>query len=204
MTVVDPKGEAPTKREATRTMKKGTRGEARLRVNAPPDELYEMVSDVRRMGEWSPETVQCKWIGGSTGPTPGARFKGTNKRGVFRWSTKPEVVVAERGREFSFVTKGRGPSTKWTYHFEPAPDGGTFLVESFEMLDDMSAILLLLDRYLMRISDRKADLETGMLRVSRTREHLEAAWSGHDPHVEPEVGVEASTGLSALTSAYAK
>ena len=52
-------------------------------------------------------------------PGLGARFKGTNKRGVFRWSTKPEVVVADHGRQFSFVTHSAVLSTKWTYRFEP-------------------------------------------------------------------------------------
>ena len=56
-----------------------------------------MVSDVTRMGEWSPETIRCTWIDGATGPAVGARFKGTNRRGIFRWSTKPEIVVADRG-----------------------------------------------------------------------------------------------------------
>lgn len=156
-------------------MKKGTRGEARLHVDVPAGKLYDMVSDVTRMGEWSPETVRCQWIGGATGPTHGARFKGTNKRGIFRWSTKPEVVVADRGREFAFVTKSRGPSTKWTYRLEPAPDGGTVLVESFETVDDGSAMLALIERYLMRIDDRRADLEAGM---RRTLERIKAVAEG--------------------------
>lgn len=146
-------------------MKKGTIGEARVHVDAAPELLYDMVSDVTRMGQWSPETVRCEWIDGATSPAPGARFKGTNKRGVFRWSTKPEVVVAERGRQFSFVTHSVGPSTKWTYQFEPAADGGTELVESFETLDDDSKLLTLVERHLMRIADRKVDLEAGMQRT---------------------------------------
>ena len=152
-------------------MEKGTTGHARVHVNAAPEVLYDMVSDVRRMGEWSPETIRCEWLDGATAPAPGARFKGTNKRGVFRWSTKPEVVAADRGREFSFVTRSAGPSTKWSYRFEPAPDGGTELVESFETLDDDSAVLRFVERYFMRITDRRADLETGM---QRTLERIKA------------------------------
>ncbi|MGQ0431605.1 MAG: SRPBCC family protein [Microthrixaceae bacterium] len=121
-------------------MKKGTFGQARVHVDGDPELLYDLVSDVTRMGEWSPETIRCGWIDGATGPALGARFKGTNKRGMFRWSTKPEVVVAYRGREFSFVTHSTGPSTKWTYRFQPAGDGGTDLVESFEALDDSSPL----------------------------------------------------------------
>ncbi len=152
-------------------MKSGTTGQARVYVAAPPEALYDMVSDVTRMGEWSPETIRCEWIDGATGPASGARVKGTNKRSFVRWSTKPEVVAAERGWEFSFVTHSRGPSTKWTYRFELAADGGTELVESFEALDDDSALLTFMERYFMRITDRKADLEDGM---QRTIERIKA------------------------------
>jgi hypothetical protein len=134
-----------------------------------------MVSDVTRMGEWSPETVRCEWLDGATSATRGARFKGTNKRGIFRWNTKPEVVTADRGREFSFVTKSIGPSTKWTYRFESAPDGGTTLVESFEALDDPSRAIAFVERRFMHIDDRKADLEAGMQRtLDRIKEVAEA------------------------------
>ena len=70
-------------------------------VSAPPEKLYDLVSDVTRMGEWSPETAKCESIGGATGPAVGARFKGTNKRRVW-WSTDATVVAAERGRRFAF------------------------------------------------------------------------------------------------------
>jgi hypothetical protein len=143
-------------------MKKGTRGEARIHVSAPPEKLYDMVSDVTRMGEWSPETVKCEWLDGARGAAVGARFKGTNKRGVMRWSTKPEVAAADPSREFAFVTRSMGPSTKWSYRFEPADDGGADVTESFEMMDDMPWFITACDRYLMGIKDRKADLEQGM------------------------------------------
>jgi hypothetical protein len=152
-------------------METGMTGEARIHVDAAPEALYDMVSDVTRMGEWSPETIRCEWIGGATGPARGARFKGTNKRGIFRWSTKPEVVAAEPGREFSFVTHSAGPSTKWTYRFQPAAGGGTELVESFEMVDPPSKLITFVERRFMGIDDRTADLEAGM---QRTLERIKA------------------------------
>ena len=143
-------------------MNKGTIGQASLQINASPEALYDLVSDVRRMGEWSPETKTCTWIDGATGPAVGARFKGTNARGPLRWSTKPKIVVAEPGREFAFVTELRGrDTTKWSYRFEPAGTGTT-VTESFEMLDDMPKAIAFVERYLMRVSDRKADLEKNM------------------------------------------
>ena len=156
-------------------MRKGTTGHARVHISAPPEKLYDLVADVTRMGEWSPETVKCEWVDGATGPAVGARFKGTNKRRLVRWSTKPEVVAAEPGREFAFVTKGMGPSTKWTYRFDAAADGGTDATESFEMLGDMPWFIRAADRYVMGIKDRKADLEEGM---QQTLERLKKAAEG--------------------------
>ncbi|MBV8981203.1 MAG: SRPBCC family protein [Acidimicrobiia bacterium] len=138
-------------------MKQGTTGQARVHVNAPPEKVYDLVSDVTRMGEWSPETVKCEWIDGASGPAVGARFKGTNKRKFARWSTKPTVVAASAPHEFAFATK----ETRWTYRFEPAGGGGTELSESFEMIEDVPLFVVLGER-LMGIKDRKADLERGM------------------------------------------
>ena len=80
---------------------------------------------------------------------------------MFRWSTKPRVVVADSGREFAFVTTYLGSDmTKWTYRFEPAPNGAR-VTESFEMMRDMPWVFRVTDR-LMGVKDRKADLEAGM------------------------------------------
>jgi hypothetical protein len=139
-------------------MKKGATANAHVHVDAPPDAVYVVVSDVTRMGEWSPETVKCDWIDGAQGPVVGARFKGTNKRGVVKWSTKPTVIVAAPGREFAFDV---GTDTRWTYTFA-AEGAGTMLTESFEMLRDIRWYYAFAERWLMRVSDRRADLERGM------------------------------------------
>jgi hypothetical protein len=160
-------------------MKKGTRGEVTLHVKAPPGKLYGLVSDVTRMGEWSPETIRCRWLGGATGPAVGVRFRGTNRRGFMRWSTKPRVVAAHEGREFAFVANSifHREMTKWRYQFEPAPIGGTEVTESFEMVGDLPWYISFGERRLMGIKDRKADLEAGM---QRTLERIKAAGEGRD------------------------
>ena len=151
-------------------MKQGTKGEARTHIDAPPETVYALVTDVTRMGEWSPETVSCVWLDGATGPAVGARFKGSNKNGFARWSTKPTVSVADPGREFSFVVGGL---TQWTYRFEAA-NGGTELVESFEMLRDLPWYYGFVDRWIMRVKDRRADLEAGMRKtVERIKQAVE-------------------------------
>jgi uncharacterized protein YndB with AHSA1/START domain len=108
----------------------GIEGQATVHINAAPEKVYAMVTDVTRMGEWSPECQKAEWIDGASGPAAGARFKGSNKKGIIRWSTKPTVKVADPGKEFTFDV---GKNTRWSYRFAPK-DGGTELTESFEAL----------------------------------------------------------------------
>ena len=129
-----------------------------VHMAAPPEKIWELVSDVTRMGEWSPETVKCEWLDGAMGPAVGACFKGTNKRGIATWSTKPTVVVADSGREFAFEVD---TDVRWTYRFD-AEGTGTRLTESFEMLRDLRWYYAFAERWVMRIKDRRADLVLGM------------------------------------------
>src|SRR5262245_50563858 len=133
-------------------MQKGTTGQAQVHVAAAPDAVYRVVTDVTRMGEWSPETRKCEWIDGATGPAAGARFKGSNQRGFLKWSTKPTVVVADAGREFAFEVND---DIRWTYRFAAAGDG-TDITESFELLRDLKWYYAFVEKYLMRIQDRRA------------------------------------------------
>jgi hypothetical protein len=105
------------------------RDQVSLTIEAPPDRLYDIVADIAQMGRLSPECTGGTWLDKATGPAPGARFKGTNKRGRARWSTSNTVVAAEPGREFAFDTKQSG--FRWRYRFES--DGeATVVTESRE------------------------------------------------------------------------
>lgn len=144
-------------------MKKGTRSEASVHIDAAAQAVYDLITDVTRMGEWSPECVGAEWVDGATGPQVGARFRGRNRRGPGRWSTTPRVVVADRGREFAFVAPGLmgRDTTKWTYRFDPE-GSGVSVVESFEMLRDQPAFYRVAQRLFLGVKDRQADLEQNM------------------------------------------
>ena len=107
-----------------------------LVINASPERLYQMVADLCRMGEWSPECQAVEWEDGATGPTEGARFVGHNRggpRGLMRWSRRGRIVTADAGCEFAFATEEGGhESTVWRYRFEAAA-GGTRVTESYEV-----------------------------------------------------------------------
>jgi uncharacterized protein YndB with AHSA1/START domain len=134
------------------------RGEARVFVEAPPDKLWRMVTDVTRMGEWSPETQRAEWIDGATGPAVGAKFRGHNKLGPGRWSTVAHVVQAEPGREFAFRIEPGGMT--WRYQFEPAGEG-TRVTESCQTGPATRAIWLLVSD-LLTLMGRQKSLEVGM------------------------------------------
>lgn len=105
---------------------------AEVQVDAPPDAVWDLVADVTRMGEWSPECYRCAWLDGGTGPRVGARFKGWNRQDLgpvpVKWATTSTVVESTRGEVFSFATKESGAT--WTYRFSATPDGGTRVVET--------------------------------------------------------------------------
>ncbi len=93
-------------------------------IKAPPEEVWAMVSDITRMGEWSPENAGGRWAKGATGPAVGARFRGKNQNGWRRWSTTAVVAECEPGRVFAFdITVGPWTVARWTYRFEPTADG---------------------------------------------------------------------------------
>jgi uncharacterized protein YndB with AHSA1/START domain len=95
-----------------------------IEIAASPEQVYDMVADVTRMPEWSPEQAATKWVGGATGPAVGARFRGTNRNGWRRWSTSCKVIDATRGKRFAFHVSDYGLAVAdWIYEFEPTPTG---------------------------------------------------------------------------------
>ncbi len=108
-------------------------GEASLYIGAPPNEVYRLITDIPRMGEWSPECVACEWAEGSSGPAVGAVFQGTNRRSSNEWTTPNTVIVADVGIEFAWVVGTMDFRVcTWRYHLEPKGEG-TVVTESFEL-----------------------------------------------------------------------
>lgn len=96
-------------------------------VHAPPEALYDMIADVTRMDEWSPECTACSWDEQSP-PGLGSGFSGTNVDATHEWQTHCRVIAADRGREFAFVVELS--TVVWRYRFEPVA-AGTRLTESW-------------------------------------------------------------------------
>lgn len=99
--------------------------------------LYDMVSNLPRIAEWSPECDHVAWEGDVTSPVAGTTFMGHNAVGPGRrikYSRHGSVLAAQRGREFAFITdEGGRPSTAWRYEFESLGEGRTKVTESYEV-----------------------------------------------------------------------
>ena len=150
-----------------------TTAEAATEIAAPVNLVYDLIADVTRMGEWSPECVSCNWLDdpGRVGST----FRGHNRRGLALWSTVAKVLVAERPRVFSFATLHRDRvATRWTYHLEG--DERTRLTESFEAVTT-PRLFGALERLVIR--DRQRQLEHG---IATTLAAIKAEAESTHPH----------------------
>lgn len=104
-------------------------------MDAPVAQVWDLVSDVTRIGEFSPETFEARWTRGATGPAVGARFKGHVKRngvGPTYW-TLCTVTACEPERVFEFSVGSDSMSVNnWGYRLDPR-DGGTLVTEYFRL-----------------------------------------------------------------------
>lgn len=106
-----------------------------LQIAALPEDVFALVSDVTRIGELSPETVDGQWTGGSTGPEVGATFAGKvvrNGVGPTYWAPC-RVTAYDPPRHFEFVAGTRRTAVNtWGYRLEPS-DGGTLVTEYYRL-----------------------------------------------------------------------
>lgn len=104
-------------------------------VDAGIDEVWDVVRDVTRVGEWSHECVGATWLGGADGPAPGARFRGRNRAGLFRWGRVCEIVSADP-YELVWMTVPTAlypDSSEWRITLTEV-DGGTRIAQQFRVL----------------------------------------------------------------------
>jgi len=107
-----------------------------LHIDAEPTRVWELISDITRMGEYSPEVFEAEWLDGATGPEVGARYRGhvkRNERGPTYWTTC-EVTECSPGEVFEFgVMMGDKAMNTWRFEFAPGGGGGTDATESFRL-----------------------------------------------------------------------
>ena len=110
-------------------------GEVSVYVDTTPEKVWDLVSDVTRIGEFSPETFEARWRRGYDGPAVGAKFKGHVKRngvGPTYWSACTVTkCVPNEVFEFSVGT-GDVTVNNWGYRME-LDGSGTKVTEYFRL-----------------------------------------------------------------------
>ncbi|GAA2794582.1 SRPBCC family protein [Saccharopolyspora taberi] len=136
---------------------------ASVHVRADPGAVYELASDITRMGEWSPECVGGEWTEGDPGAV-GARFRGHNRIGDQSWSTDCLVVSADPGRRFAWAVLTSAPDAEtavWSFEVVP-DDAGSTLTQRFVMREPTDLML-------------RMDAESGGTFITERRASLEAS-----------------------------
>jgi dimethylaniline monooxygenase (N-oxide forming) len=92
-------------------------------IAADPNSVWDMISDITRMGQWSPECYRAMWLTSRRGK--GALFLGLNKDRDLTWPSPAIVTESDRGRVFAFRAAS---GVLWRYRLT-AQNGGCLLVE---------------------------------------------------------------------------
>jgi uncharacterized protein YndB with AHSA1/START domain len=129
-------------------------------IAASPEAVFGALTDITRMGEWSPETVRAEWNDGATEAAVDATFTGHNRNGDKEWATEATVVELVPNERFFFDCSVRGfVFSKWGYTIEPV-DGGCVVTECTQDLRPESALER--SAQISGVTDRLAHNRAGM------------------------------------------
>jgi hypothetical protein len=115
----------------------GLTATAEEEIAARPELVWDLVADVTRVGEWSPECIRAAWLGEPGRPQPGAWFTGRNRLpNGFEYEVTCVVTEADRPRAFAWVVLDDSadparPSSSWRYRIDPLPGGGSRVRQRF-------------------------------------------------------------------------
>lgn len=93
--------------------------EASVDIDAAPADVWKVVSDLRRMGEWSPQCRKMFVFGGDV--KQGTRTLNLNRQGWKWWPTNAVVEAFEPEKKLALrIVENR---SVWTYELEPTATG---------------------------------------------------------------------------------
>ena len=130
-------------------------------IAASPETVWALVTDLERMGEWSPENQGGNWVAPATEAAVGAVFKGSNSHDKRTWTTKVKVLEFDSPHRFSFrLLAGRLGSCDWVYALEPS-ELGCLVTESW--VDQRTPLLTWTGKIYTGIRDRGKHNRDSML-----------------------------------------
>lgn len=141
-----------------------------LTVGQPLDRVWRVVSDLARIGEWSPECRAVSWRGGAEGPALGAVFEGRNQWGPIRWRTTCTILAWEPLRLVSYDARHRsGAVTRWSFELEDGPAGVT-LTQGYQTRGSPRWVIAL-DQMAGRPRKLRRDMRLTLARMAAAAAH---------------------------------
>ena len=119
---------------------------AEIRIDAPPERVWGMVSDIFLMPQLSSELQEVAWLDGVTGPAVGHRFTGRSAHPAMgEWETVSTVTECDPPHRFAWVV-GDPAHQSATWRFTLKPDGaGTLLEQWYQMGPARSGLNIAID-----------------------------------------------------------
>jgi len=142
-------------------------------VDAPPAQVWGLLTDFGRMPEWSPELVRMLPLKRG-GLRVGQAYLGINRRKAVVWPTRSVVAVLEPGRSLAWDTKSSG--ARWIWELSPAGEA-THVVHRRPVPSSLTAMSKIFASAFLGGTEGHADeLEVGMAQtVARLKAAAERA-----------------------------
>ena len=154
---------------------------AEIYVEAPPERVWPLVSDIFLMAKLSTELRQVEWLGGATGPALGHRFTGRSANPALgEWETVSTIVECDEPRCFAWaVGDPDHPSTTWRFTLRPAGPG-TVLEQWAQMGPARSGLNLAIDAMpdkerkivFVRLREMEAALTSNLVAIKELAERV--------------------------------
>ncbi len=150
-------------------------GTVQADVPATPAQVWQVLTDVPRIGEWSHECHTAQWLDGADRAAVAARFRGTNKARFARWSRPCTIVVLDADRCFTYRTNGgvMRDATEWAFTLEPTDSGGR-ITQSYEIISLPRATEWVISKVLPEHVDRSRALREDLARLGAVAETVPA------------------------------
>ena len=147
-------------------------GRTETTTRAAPEAVWQIISDVTRIGEWSHECRGARWSRAARAAAPGAHFRGRNRSGVFRWSRSCVFTIVDPPRELAWRTGGLwglADKTEWRITLEPGA-GSTRIVQTYDVLNVAPGLDRLYWLVVKAHRDRRAALARDLERLGALAE----------------------------------
>ena len=142
-------------------------GHADVTVDVDIADVWAVVSDPTLVDEWSHECVGVAWMGECAEAVPGARFRGRNRAGIFRWGRVCEIVdVHPYEIVWRTVSSARFPdSTEWCIALSPVEGGATRIEQTFKVVRAPRVLSVLYALLIPAHRDRTEALREDLRRI---------------------------------------